>query len=357
MNVDVSVVEATEEVDRRGLATIQKVLSLTPIKGKDRIELAEVQGYKAIVQKGLHKVGDLVLVVRYDSVLPKIEMFEFMKDSKYRVKVKSFSSENGRVYSQVIVIPLAEVKKYLQEENIDAILEEESDLTTTLKVTKFIVANNSSKCNFGIMKKANTFPIHMIDKTDEISIQSKVSFLDEIKGKACYLSEKVDGSSSSFLYNSDSYNVCSRNIAILEEENNAFWYVSRKYNLKNLLASFKNYAIQGELCGPKILNNKLGLDEYDLYIFNIIDLEKRQRIAIHDALRFCEKFNLKHVKVVEIIDSFNYTLDELIQKTFRKYEGTNNQIEGLVLRTQEYCYSRCLEGDSSVKIMNPAYSR
>lgn len=185
--------------------------------------------------------------------------------------------------------------------------------------------------------------------------QSCISFLEEIQGKPCYLSIKDDGSSLSSLYISDTFTVCTRNHSIEEMDDNKFWQAVKKYDLKRILASFKNYAIQGELVGPGIQKNKLGLTEIDLHIFNIIDLSTRQRIPIHDALRFCEKYNLKHVDIVEMIPSFGYNLQDLIKLTFRKYPNTNNQIEGLVLRTQEYCYSKRLKGDSSCKIVNPEY--
>lgn len=45
----------------RKFATIRKISSLTPIKDADRIEVATVDGWKVVVQKGLHKVGDLVV--------------------------------------------------------------------------------------------------------------------------------------------------------------------------------------------------------------------------------------------------------------------------------------------------------
>lgn len=182
-------IEATEEVDRKGLATIQRVLSLDPIPGKDKIEFATVQGWIAVVEKGLHKVDDLVLVVRYDSILPQIDMFEWMRDSKFRVKSKSFTirDENNeiidKVYSQVIVIRLDKVKEYFKENNIGAICEEGSDLTDDLKIIKYIPKETgATKCQFGTMKRASTFPSNIISKTDETNCISENTLLETEDG-------------------------------------------------------------------------------------------------------------------------------------------------------------------------------
>lgn len=43
----------------RKLASIEKIKSLEPIEGADRIEKATVLGWELLVQKGEFKVGDL----------------------------------------------------------------------------------------------------------------------------------------------------------------------------------------------------------------------------------------------------------------------------------------------------------
>ena len=44
----------------RKLASIQRITKLSPINGADKIEVASILGWKVVVQKGLHKEGDLV---------------------------------------------------------------------------------------------------------------------------------------------------------------------------------------------------------------------------------------------------------------------------------------------------------
>ena len=58
-------------MSERALATIEKILSLEPIEGADKIELAKVRGWNVVVQKGLYEVGDLVIYFEIDTMLPQ----------------------------------------------------------------------------------------------------------------------------------------------------------------------------------------------------------------------------------------------------------------------------------------------
>ncbi|WP_337564108.1 hypothetical protein [Megasphaera sp.] len=66
----------------RKLASIQKIISLTPIPNADRIELARVLGWKCVVKKGEFKVGDKCVYIEIDSIPPSDNpVFDFLKVS------------------------------------------------------------------------------------------------------------------------------------------------------------------------------------------------------------------------------------------------------------------------------------
>ena len=48
----------------RKLASIRRVRLIEPIEGADRIEIATVDGWKVVANKGSHQVGDLVIYAR-----------------------------------------------------------------------------------------------------------------------------------------------------------------------------------------------------------------------------------------------------------------------------------------------------
>src|SRR5581483_8895098 len=116
----------------------------------------------------------------------------------------------------------------------------------------------------------------------------------------------------------------------------------------------KNYAIQGELCGPKIQNNPMGLTENKFFVFNIIDLNTRERINIKEQMAFCDRHGLDHVPIVELGDCFDYTLEALLPRVAQhKYPNTKKPIEGYVIRPQCHEWNEKLEEPLSCKLMNP----
>ena len=92
MNTTVTENDTNEVSERDNLAVVARVEMLEPIPNKDFVELVHLKdvGYTFVCEKG-HKVGDLVVYVKYGSIVPDNELFAWMKDSKFRVKAKSFS--------------------------------------------------------------------------------------------------------------------------------------------------------------------------------------------------------------------------------------------------------------------------
>ena len=86
----------------RKLASIQKIVNLEPIVGADKIELAQVLGWKCIVKKDEFKVGEYCIYVEIDSKVPEIPAFEFLAKRNYKVKTLKM---RGAI-SQGLVLPL-----------------------------------------------------------------------------------------------------------------------------------------------------------------------------------------------------------------------------------------------------------
>ncbi len=51
----------------RKLASIRKITEINPIEGADAIEVAVVDGWKVVIKKGEHSVGDEVIYLEIDS--------------------------------------------------------------------------------------------------------------------------------------------------------------------------------------------------------------------------------------------------------------------------------------------------
>jgi hypothetical protein len=87
------------------LATIERILELNPIPGKDAIEMATVLGWEVVVKKGEFSVGDYCVYIPIDTECDTSrEHFSFL--NKKRIVTAKFNTECGPVYSQGLCLPL-----------------------------------------------------------------------------------------------------------------------------------------------------------------------------------------------------------------------------------------------------------
>src|SRR3990167_6403004 len=71
----------------RKLASIQIIKELNPIEGADKIEVASILGWKAVVEKGKFKLNDKIVYCEIDSLLPIKPEYEFLR--KYHKKMEN----------------------------------------------------------------------------------------------------------------------------------------------------------------------------------------------------------------------------------------------------------------------------
>lgn len=209
------------------------------------------------------------------------------------------------------------------------VLEPGDDVTYALKVEKWEPKESTSGATNASRK--STFP-GFIPKTDEIRIQSAPKLLKEILGRPHYITEKLDGTSFTAYSTEEGIEVCSRN-QTLREEDNAYWQVAKKYDLATVLKD-SSLAIQGEVCGPGIQGNKLGLKEIDLFVFDIFDIPTARYLNIEEVSEFCKKNNLKRVPLLLTGEAFNYSLEGLLEAAEGKY-ASGREREGIVIRSND----------------------
>jgi RNA ligase (TIGR02306 family) len=113
------------------LASIQKIINLTPIDGADLIEKATVLGWEVVVKKGEFKIGELCVYIQIDTVVPETEQFEFLRDRKFRVRTIKLRKQ----ISQGLLIPISK--------NWKAGLCEGDDVTGYVGVKKYEKPDNN----------------------------------------------------------------------------------------------------------------------------------------------------------------------------------------------------------------------
>jgi len=206
-----------------------------------------------------------------------------------------------------------------------------------------------------------------IPKTDEERIQSCKHVLDEIRDLPVYITTKCDGSSMTAYYklgepmSEGEFGVCSRNMELKEDENNAFWKVAKALNLPEKMKAFgKSIAIQGELCGPGIQKNPMGLSEPTLYGFNVVYLDGSgyadfsQMAQIFDELGVTPAPLLtSNVKLSDYLHS-EPTTENVVAAADGKYANGSPR-EGIVIRPMNETYSPTLKGRMSFKAVSNVY--
>jgi RNA ligase (TIGR02306 family) len=276
----------------RKLATIQKIKSLDPITNADSIERATVLGWQLVVKKGEFRVGEACVYCEIDSLFPDLEPFAFLKPRGMRIRTVKL---RGQI-SQGICFPLSILPEGYP-------IEEGADVTQVLGITKYEPVLPASLS--GLVK--GIFP-SFIPKTDETRVQVLQELLCKYEGEACYVTEKLDGSSVTYYLKDGEFGVCSRNLELLETADNSFWTVARQLDMENKLRRLGgNYALQGELIGSGIQGNKYKLKTQTVYFFNAFDID---RYAYLDYEQFADVIRQLELNSVPVLDaSFKLTAD------------------------------------------------
>jgi len=318
----------------RQLASIQKITKIEPIANAEKLELATVLGWAVVVKKNEFKVGDLVIYCEIDSILPAKPEFAFLQQRHYRIKTIRLRGQ----LSQGIIFPLSTLPIGTYNEGDDV-----TEIMGVIKYEPQVSAQLMGQCR-------GNFPSG-VHKTDETRIQSDLKLIDEFIGKEVYITTKCDGSSATYANLNGDHHICSRNMDLIETEGNTFWKIYHKYNLKDVLDRNPDIAIQGELCGPGIQKNPMGLVDHKLFVFNVFDVKAGRYFDYVDLGNFCANNKLDMVPVEEIC-VFNFTLDQLLERAKGVYPESRRHKEGIVIRPTIETYSPTLRGRSSFKVIN-----
>lgn len=315
----------------RVLASIVKIDALLPIENADRIVVAEIAGWKCVVAKNDFVVGDLAIYYCEDS-MPNLEdpNLKFLKDKGIkRIKIMKLRG----VVSQGLLGPL----KWLEGKVSDiSLVKEGDDLTQVLQVRKYVKTEELDQYgNKG--RTLSEFTEHFpkeIPKTDEDRLQNNLKYLQDIIGRDIVVTRKEDGCSCSFVYTNGKFSVCGRNFTWLEGNQNSghYFHVEKVYDIGNkMIALGRNLGIQGEVVGPKVGGNKLGLSSLDFRVFNIFDIDSKQYLMYDEVSQICAQLSLKQVPLLYIgraeqlsLTVPEFTVNNTIATTFGELIASNS---------------------------------
>jgi RNA ligase (TIGR02306 family) len=343
----------------RKLASVQQVLDITPIENADAIELVRINGWQCVTKKGEFAVGDCGVFLEIDSIPPDTETFRFLWTPKPKpdadgnllpvepvVRPEKFRIRTLRlrgVLSQGLFLPLSAL-------GLSSDIAEGTDLTATLGIGKYEPPAPTGMGDF-----RTHFPA-FLPKTDEMRVQSLPAVLEELSGQPYVITQKYDGTSATYCIDprDGSFHACGRNLSILDGPN-LYWRMAHKHNIEEALRKMPRYALQGEIVGPGVQKNPLGLKEVSLFGFSVYDIEDAKYLG-HDATRaVLAEAGIPAVDVVEEDHAFAHTQESLLALAEGTYPGTSNEREGIVIRPREERFSPALGGRLSFKAISNRY--
>lgn len=404
----------------RDLASVVTIETKNKMFEKDRICVVTFKelGYEAIVPID-YNVGDKMVFIQEGAILPEEEKWEFLRKRCYKEDLKGFlikpmtmgakdlNGEKGdRVKSWGLCVSLSEagldtnlkagtdvtdklnIRKYEPEE--DASPQKMTKIPKFIKwclkhkLTRWIGNRYLSKRKLKYQK--TTFPIDIISKSDETTIQNCKSIMSMFPGSQAFITAKMEGQSFTCSLDKkkkDSFYICSRNnrFDTVTDESRQFWATAERYDIEKKLKDYLKKTgvrliIQGEQCGPGIQSNIYGFKETRWFVFRMKGLingnwEECNWYGMRDI---CYKLGLEPVPLLEFVDDMSKynSIESLVERaeqaswnnfTFDYHPSvehgdkmwkTYGQHEGIVVKSTNYNKERNI--GYSFKVKNLAYA-
>ena len=342
----------------RKLASIQKIIDITPIEEADKIELAKVLGWQCVVNKGQFKAGDFAVYFEIDSFLPIRPEFEFLRANCYkntnimgegfRLKTMKFKGE----VSQGLLLPITTFPE-LDPCNLDI----GSDVTEQLGVKKWEIEERATTGGTIIGQLPFDVP-----HTDETRVQAEPELINDFKGLPFYISTKMDGSSHSISIDKDGFHVTGHNYEYKDDGTSGFYQLIKREDIETRMRDYMNansdintLTIQGEFCAPGIQQNRLKLIKPAWFVFTI--RINGERVGLNKMLEICNILNLATVPIEEVgedLPSKYPTVEALLERADGEYPNGGKK-EGIVIRPVDPVFNKRISAALSMKVVNNKY--
>ena len=343
MKLDLMSNTSTEKsviITKMKLASIERIKSIVKHPNADSLSIVTVLGYQAIVKLDQYKVGDLVIFIQPDVVLPDAPWATIYKAKSNRVKAIRLR----QVWSMGIVESLAicPVDK-MDGEGHD--LYEGYEVSDILGITKYEPPLPQDLNAKGHLPNG-------LNKTDEERYQN---IIDLPWGAIVDVTLKIDGSSLT-AYQKDGLNgVTTRAMDLKLDSVCNYTVIAKQIGLLDKLAAAClkyniNLALRGEMYGKGIQafkGNPHATKPLGFALFNVLNLDTLQYEGTNSPLYFEKLGQELGIETVPIIEKSVPLTPELIKKYDEDLSEINGQpFEGVVIK---------LPDGSSFKVINKHY--
>lgn len=346
--------------------TVEKLI-VAPHPNADRLELAQVGLYRAVVPKGEYKTGDYAIYIPEQAIIPDELIEELGLVGKLAGKganrVKAVRLR-GEISQGIVCQPEG------FERRVGAYSEwcgRGDDLSELLGITKWVPE----------------IPAHMSGKVISAPDLIRWMEIENLKryptiftpGEAVVATEKIHGSCCLVTYHAptDTLYVSSkgfgeRSLALEEDESNLYWRAVHQFGLKDILADYAEeeanttVALFGEVYGAGIQdldygkiagrNETLGFVAFDLAV--ITPDTGKHWIGPEEFQDTMHGFGVPQVPVL-YTGSFDIDVLTLHTSGHTVLGDGAHMREGIVIRPKFEAYSEVLGGRKIAKLVSDAY--
>lgn len=336
-------------------------LIVFPHEDADRLDVAVVGGYQAVVAKGEFKTGDVALYIPEGAVVPKniLRAMNLWDDEAGKGKLAGSRGDRvkairlrgvlsqGLVYRPPVMIyePPTGVN-YAEQLGITKYI---APIPTSLAGVAYTCDGMRGYTDIEDIKK------HM----DWFQPGEHIFATEKRHGSMCaVLITKDDGSNNTQTIHVASKSFASRGQALTQDEKNTYWQVllrgehesiAMRLGLMAQSLSSTWLIAYGEVFGPGIQDLHYGLQQPT---FEVFDLRTEDGYwDYEDMLGLCEEHDVKTVPLVPVLTyDYEYLCDKAAANLLGGYDHVQ---EGLVVRPEHE--ERIGNERKIVKFINPAY--
>ena len=311
----------------RKVASIQTINSLVPIElpdggVADNVVLATFENiaWQCVVKKDDFNVGDLCVYFEISTQLPTDNpAFDFVK--KGLVKTRRFLG----VLSQGLAMPISILP--------DGEYADGNDVSGLIGAKPWEPVAENARLGG---EQEGIFPLHIVAKTDQERIQSMPWILQAMKDTELEIcaTEKIDGTSSTFYFEDGELKVCSRNFIQRRDNGSIYWKIAEQYKLETILKNNPELVLQGEIAGPGIQGNPLGLNVHELFLFDVFNREHNTYYGPSVVRGFANWFGTNSAQILYVWNPNEFaklTIEDLLNLADGKYNSGKPR-EGIVIR-------------------------